>query len=128
MKKEIMKRAWEIARQGQEKFGGKVSEYLSEALKLAWKDARKVRIAVNYGWKKSYLAKIKGTHPKWKLDREFLKADDSHRSYSGKTGWDAYYVGDGLYEKQSGGRREYIVVRNGEVEIIEFDEVLSLIG
>ena len=31
-----MKRAWEIARKGQEKFGGKVSEYLSEALKMAW--------------------------------------------------------------------------------------------
>jgi len=25
----IMKRAWEIAREGQSKFGGKVSEYLS---------------------------------------------------------------------------------------------------
>ena len=32
----IMKRAWEIARKGQEKFGGKVSEYLSESLKIAW--------------------------------------------------------------------------------------------
>ena len=33
--KEIMTRAWEIAKQGQAKFGGKVSEYISEALKEA---------------------------------------------------------------------------------------------
>lgn len=31
-----MKRAWEIAREGQNKFGGKVSEYISESLKQAW--------------------------------------------------------------------------------------------
>ncbi|MCG5104467.1 hypothetical protein [Oceanobacillus alkalisoli] len=32
----VMKRAWEIAREGQSKFGGKVSEYISESLKQAW--------------------------------------------------------------------------------------------
>ena len=31
-----MIRAWEIAKEGQKKFGGKVSEYLSEAMKMAW--------------------------------------------------------------------------------------------
>ncbi len=36
--KNIMTRAWEIARDGQNKFGGKVSEYLSQALKMAWAD------------------------------------------------------------------------------------------
>ena len=34
--KELMNRAWEIAKEGQERFGGKVSEYLSESLKMAW--------------------------------------------------------------------------------------------
>jgi len=34
----IMKRAWEIAKEGQEKFGGKVSEYLSESMKMAWNE------------------------------------------------------------------------------------------
>ncbi|QBX16201.1 hypothetical protein Javan237_0003 [Streptococcus phage Javan237] len=38
--KEIMTRAWEIAKQGQSKFGGKVSEYISEALKKAWFEYR----------------------------------------------------------------------------------------
>ena len=44
--KKVMVKAWEIAREGQKKFGGKVSEYLSEALKIAWaivkKGAKKV--------------------------------------------------------------------------------------
>lgn len=34
--KNVMIRAWEIAKEGQKKFGGKVSEYLSEAMKMAW--------------------------------------------------------------------------------------------
>jgi len=36
MTKQVMVRAWEIARKGQEQFGGNVSEYLSEAMKMAW--------------------------------------------------------------------------------------------
>ena len=40
MKKQIMKRAWEIAKEGQKKFGGKVSEYIAIALKLAWKEVK----------------------------------------------------------------------------------------
>lgn len=38
--KNIMKRAWEIAREGFIKFGGKVKEYFAEALKLAWAEAK----------------------------------------------------------------------------------------
>ena len=35
-KKEIMSTAWKIAREGQKAFGGKVSEYFAQALKMAW--------------------------------------------------------------------------------------------
>lgn len=35
-KKEIMSKAWEIAREGQKEFGGKVTEYFAEALKMVW--------------------------------------------------------------------------------------------
>ena len=38
--RKVMNRAWEIARKGQEKFGGKVSEYFAEALKMAWAEAK----------------------------------------------------------------------------------------
>jgi hypothetical protein len=39
--KNVMKRAWEIARQGVKKFGGKVKEYFAEALRIAWKEFKK---------------------------------------------------------------------------------------
>ena len=32
----VMTKAWEIARKGVEKFGGKAIEYISEALRIAW--------------------------------------------------------------------------------------------
>lgn len=35
-KKEIMSNAWKIAKEGQKAFGGKISEYFAEALKMAW--------------------------------------------------------------------------------------------
>lgn len=33
----VMTLAWEIARKGQKKFGGKVKEYIAEALRQAWR-------------------------------------------------------------------------------------------
>lgn len=39
-RKEIMKNAWTIAREGQKAFGGKVREYFNEALKMAWAQAK----------------------------------------------------------------------------------------
>lgn len=42
-KKVIMKNAWTIARQGVEKFGGKATDYISEALKQAWAIAKQLQ-------------------------------------------------------------------------------------
>lgn len=39
-KSEIMSNAWKIAREGQKEFGGKVTEYFAEALKMAWVEAK----------------------------------------------------------------------------------------
>lgn len=128
--KNVMKRAWKIAKQGAKKFGGKAIDYIAEALKMAWKEVKQmsVRIVAEYGRGRNYVAKIVGAHPKWKLNREFLTANETHRSYSGKTGWDAFLIeDDGIYEKQSLGRREYFLVENGEVTEIEYDEVLTLV-
>lgn len=38
--KKIMKRAWEIAKNAAEKFGGKAREYMAEAIRMAWAEAR----------------------------------------------------------------------------------------
>jgi len=35
-KSDVMKRAWEIARNAVKKFGGKIKEYFSASLKMAW--------------------------------------------------------------------------------------------
>jgi hypothetical protein len=42
MKTQVMKKAWEIAREAVAKFGGLVAEYFSEALREAWKLAKLV--------------------------------------------------------------------------------------
>lgn len=34
--KNVMAKAWEIARKGQKNFGGKVKEYIAQALRMAW--------------------------------------------------------------------------------------------
>ena len=41
--KKVMVRAWEIAREGAKKFGGKAIEYIAEALKLAWKEVKAMK-------------------------------------------------------------------------------------
>ena len=48
--KNVMTRAWEIAKQGQKKFGGKVKEYFSSALKLAWKEVKNIMEVVKFGF------------------------------------------------------------------------------
>lgn len=40
MKKEIMKNAWEIAKEAVKNFGGKAIEYIAEAMKMAWAAAK----------------------------------------------------------------------------------------
>lgn len=44
--KNIMTRAWEIAREAVVNFGGKASEYIAEALKMAWAEVKEVRYTV----------------------------------------------------------------------------------
>lgn len=39
--KQVMLKAWEIAREGVKKFGGKVKEYFAEALRMAWRIVKK---------------------------------------------------------------------------------------
>lgn len=38
--KNVMTRAWEIARSGQKKFGGTAKEYFAEALRMAWAEVK----------------------------------------------------------------------------------------
>lgn len=123
----VMTRAWEIAREGQEKFGGKVSEYLSEALKIAWaevKSNQKATITTSSGSRnhKSWVAEITGTHPRWKLNREFIEADNE--SWMEKT----YTLTDGIYEVCDAGDRDFIMVANGQIEYIDYVNVMDMVA
>lgn len=40
MKKQIMTRAWQIAREGAAKFGGNAREYMAAALRMAWEEIK----------------------------------------------------------------------------------------
>lgn len=39
-KRHLFKYAWKIARKGAKKFGGRIREFFSEALKMAWVSIR----------------------------------------------------------------------------------------
>src|SRR5690625_3129636 len=127
--KNIMVRAWEIAREGQKQFGGKVSEYLSEALKMAWaetKAPKKVEFNTTAGSRKhkSWIAEITGTHPKWKLNREFINPVEEN-DYSGKT----FELENGkIYEVCDAGDRDFVEVIDGDVHYIEYNDVMGAVA
>lgn len=43
MMKQVMKRAWELAKKGVKNFGGKVREYLSSSLVIAWEEIKNMK-------------------------------------------------------------------------------------
>ena len=135
MKKQSMKRAWEIAREGVEKFGGKVSEYIAEALHIAWgetKTRKKVTINVRHqpSGGREWVAEIVGRHPKWKFDRNFLNATARNWSSSGKTGQTSFVLEEGkVYEvNEPWEGRYFITVQNGEIVDIDADYVETKIA
>ena len=81
--KNVMKKAWEIARKGQKQFGGKVSEYLSEALKMAWAIIKKG--AVKMGIVELRAEEIAKEHiatTGGNADTEFYAKSNAEKEYS----------------------------------------------
>jgi len=125
-KSEIFTNAWEIARNAQNKFGGKVSEYFAESLRLSYKFAKgelkimfTLEIAAGSRKHKSWVAKIEGEDTKWKFKREFIKA----------SGYGEWTLEDGVYNIKNASKdnQQFIVVKNGIAKEINENEVLSLI-
>lgn len=46
--KNVMVRAWEIAKEAAVKFGGKVKEYFAQALSMAWAEAKNIAQTVGF--------------------------------------------------------------------------------
>lgn len=125
--KQVMVRAWEIAKEGQERFGGKVSEYFAIALKMAWEEAKKVKAVFTlYPDKrgvKSWVAKIVGTHPTYKFDRQFINTNDTDMM-----GNKWFELEEGYYQYSSIKGKGYIKVVNGEILNTTYKEVLGEIA
>ncbi|WP_077297467.1 hypothetical protein [Virgibacillus pantothenticus] len=120
--KKVMVRAWEIARQGQAKFGGKVKEYFAQALKMAWAETRKVVINTTHGSRKhkSWVARITGKDARFGFAREFVDPVSSC-SWDGKE----FELNNGIYEVCDGGERKYIKVVNGQIINLRKSEVAA---
>ncbi|MEK4702004.1 hypothetical protein MKX47_21125 [Solibacillus sp. FSL R7-0668] len=62
MMKEIMKRAWTLAKQGVKKFGGKVREYLASSLSIAWEESKAMVNTIVKSWTTSKGAQVEMTY------------------------------------------------------------------
>ncbi|TCP32200.1 phage protein Gp111 [Scopulibacillus darangshiensis] len=130
MKKSVMAIAWKMARHGAKKFGGKVKDYFSEALKLAWKAVKggfvkmTAKLETKSGSRKhkTWVAKLTGKNSTYKYERSFVN-DFEEDGFSGRI----YTLDDGVYDVCDGGDRKYIKVTNGEIaKISETDIAVAL--
>jgi hypothetical protein len=123
--KNVMSRAWEIAKEGADIYGGKVREYFATALRLAWKEIKnpapiKARFELKNDTRKTrtWIAAITGTHPVYKYDRTFLNPD-AIDEYDDKI----FLLADGYYDVHNGSKRRYIEVANGEITTIDARDI-----
>ena len=123
----VMTRAWDIAKEGQNKFGGKVKEYFAESLKMAWAETKApktviVKTTTGSRKHKSWVAEITGACQRWGLNREFIKEidEDFYKHFELHEGK--------VYEVCNAGDREFVQVVNGEIEYLEQYEVKGLVA
>lgn len=128
--KNVMTKAWEIAKEAVAKFGGKVKEYFAEALKMAWaiekaevevvKVPATIEIELSGGSRKhkSWVAEIVDRDAKYGLKREFINGynKDNAMLYFQLENGKVYDIND------ASGLRRYKKVVNGElVEMGEYE-------
>ena len=123
-----MKKAWEIAKQGQVNFGGKVKEYFAAALKMAWALAKKaantVTLELFEGSRKhkTWVAEIVGLDGKWGFARNFV---DCYKQGDLRANFIDLEEGK-VYEICNAGDREFAQVVNGEINYIWADDAKAL--
>lgn len=125
--KNVMVRAWEIARTAAVRFGGKASEFFAAALRQAWVEIKNVKtsfaLRADKNGKRSWIAKVTGTHPTYKLQREFLSPVG--------TDWlgnKVFELEDGYYSYDSIRERGYIKVENGKWTDVSYQEVAGAVA
>lgn len=113
--KNVMKMAWEIAREGQKKFGGMVKEYLAEALRMVW--------AIVKGGKAELV--IKAGSRKWPSSVKVVGGQEVspvEEDYNEKV----FKLANGIYEVCNAGDISYVKVANGQAVEIEESEATVL--
>lgn len=116
----VMTRAWEIARVAATTHGGKASEYIADALRMAWAESRRpklvtVELRQPNRKQKTWVARIVGTHPVYKFERKFVNPEGW-----GSTEW---RLEEGTYEFCENGKRYFVRIADGEVTRIDASEV-----
>lgn len=119
--KKVMIVAWKIAKKAAAKFGGSPVEYMSEALKYAWKITKATRpskqatlvIAAGSRNHKSWVAKIEGTDARYGFKRSFVDSVDHNLSER------TFELSAGTYEVCNAGERYFIRVSGGKITRIE---------
>jgi len=119
--KNVMVRAWEIARKAAAKFGGRAREYMAGALRQAWAETRKVTIELTVNRRKgqTWVARITGKHDVFRFEREFVSA-----AYD-KDGESVWRLAAGVYEICEVGKRYFVRVEGGDYIRIRSDEVME---
>ena len=123
--KNIMTRAWEIAREAVANFGGKVREYIAEAMKMAWAETRS---AVDENVVNSLIARgakrwSKGGHDRLYLNRAGNDLANIKLEYNKKGKWqnptlDGEYLSNRGYGKVSNQiYNAYIDLKTGILEL-----------
>lgn len=119
--KNVMNVAWKIAKKAAAKFGGSPVEYMSEALKYAWKITKATRpskqatlvIAAGSRNHKSWVAKIEGADARYGFKRSFVDSVDHNLSER------TFELSAGTYEVCNAGERYFIRVSGGKITRIE---------
>jgi len=132
MKRNLMKRAHQIAK-GLE---GDYIARMSLALRQAWKEVKEmkrnmvIKIKHQPSGGKEWVAEIVGRDPKYKFKREFLQPVSRDWSSSGKTGTTSFELEAGkVYEVNEPWRgRRFVEIQNNEIVVISAEEVLSKIA
>lgn len=129
--KNVMTKAWEIAKKGAAKFGGSVKSYFAQSLKMAWvivkASAQKVTIELSEGSRKhkSWVAEIVGTDAKFGFARKFVNGfeDENVR------GLFFNLVEGKVYDVNCAQKgRSYVTVQNGEIVELSNDDVKGMVA
>lgn len=100
MKKIVMSKAWEIARAAVVKFGGKATQYISEALKTAWFEVKNMK--PNKKAMRRYQQSLRPQLTQAQMDKD-----------TANTFWNQYKL-----FKNNGGRREFLMNNNTLVQLM----------